>query len=458
MARPFNADIMVNQDHGMQIYDQPDIKKLLMALVDAESVLDAISVYRKYGFNSENLQVILSLDYYSPNQSLRKLESIASIENVIPYYRSHQLLLLNSHTVSAAQRGQSIDISVDHTLMFDSNVASSISTMFRGRSLGSNHNQVIKLMDAVIHNNYNFDHLFYMQESIKLVRVTSEKWTGNAAGFWKKLRKGFRWNLAALMCFRKIDCSEYINHSRILFSISFREAVREAQNAAYSYYVSDAGKISARNVILMQRELLLLLLIALRVKFSTPPNVKNQTKLLLVEVHKTLGVFHEREVSILVSFFNNPKSVPILETVNRGGKNRRLLKKVDNIAWDFYTPRAMERVINQFSDGQIILPYLATFDKNLKVLANMFPIKGTILSMTDGLHLPFRSNNQFNYFEEHGVSDIVAGYFTDQKIQERALNRALTIEDQFIKIKSEYKKLRSLMQTKPAEQNLDGID
>ncbi|MCB2251520.1 hypothetical protein KTQ74_06410 [Pseudomonas chlororaphis] len=429
----------------MSLYDELNVKELLWKLQRVETTLEAFSAYSKYAVSFQDLKVVVSLDDFAAHKSFGKFETIAKIENVIPYYRSHQLLVLNNETVRAAKRDELANFVVDHTLMFDTNVASAISTMFRGRGLRNNHDRVIKLLDSVVYNEYNFDHLFYMQESIKFVRVISENWVGGAGGFWKKLNKGFRWNLAALMCFRKIECGEYVKHSKVSFECSFRQAVKEARNASYNYYVSGEGRDAARKVVLMQRDILLLLLVALRINFSTERNIEDRTKLLLDEVQSIVGVFHEREISILLSYFVDPKSVPILGTINKGGKNRRLLKKVDNIAWDFYTPRAMEMAINHFSTGQIILPYLATFDKNLEQLVGMFPVKGTILSVKDGLHLPFRSEKQVSYFEELGVAEIVAEFFTDQKIQERSRNRSQTIEEQFIKIKTEYEKFRSVM-------------
>ncbi|MNJ20348.1 hypothetical protein D3C77_146810 [compost metagenome] len=428
------------------MYDDSNIKDLLWELRSVESASVALLVYCKYAVGYKNLKVVVSLDEFSVHESFCKFDVVAKIDNVIPYYRSHELLVLNRETVRAAVKGELVNIAVDHTLMFDTNVASAISTMFRGRALGNNHDRVIRLLDSVVYNNYNFDHLFYMQESIKFVRVISEGWTGSAEGFWRKLNKGFRWNLAALMCFRKVDCEAYVKSSRVVFGGSFRQAVKEARRAAYNYYASDVGKKSARRVVLIQRELLLLLLIAMRINFSTERNVKKRTKLLLEEVQNVVGVFHERELSIIVSFFADPKSVSMLGTINRGGKNRRLLKKMDNIAWDFFTPRAMELVINSIPSGQIILPYLTTFDKKLEELAGMFPVKGTVLSVEEGLHLPFRSEKQESSFEEYGVTDIVSELFTDQKIEERAKNRSSTIEEQFVKIKKEYERFRSVMQ------------
>lgn len=429
----------------MSLYDKLSVKLLLDRMRGVSDASEAFGVFCAYGLGHENIKVVLALEDYVAHDSFGMFERISKIDYVVPYYQGSQILVLSRDTVKAGFENKKADLLIDYTVMFDTNVASFISTMFRGRSLKGNHDRVIKLLDAIIYGDYNFDHLFYMCENIKLVRVKAERWKGNKVDFWRSLKKDFRWNISALMYFRMIDCGRYVKSSQLSFGCSFRQAVRKARDTAFDYYVSPRGRDAARAVVLMQREMLLLLLVAIRINFSSGRGARSKFKELLYEVQNLIGVFHERELSVLLAYFQDSKSVAILGAVNKGGRIKKLLKRVDNIAWDFFTPRSMELVINATSTEKIMLPFLATFDENLSSMLDMFSIKGSVLSVDEGLHLPVGSDSQVGMFEKFGVMGDIEAIFSEEMIERRSVVRSKTIEEQFIKIKSEYAKLRAVM-------------
>lgn len=427
----------------MNPLETPNIRKLLFTLQHTNSTTEAMASYILLGGKDLGLLTVLSVEGYSPDFNIELFPRILKIHNVIPYYSSHKLLVLSQNTAEKALSQQKAIITIDHTLMFDTNTASYVGKLLKGQSLGDNQTEIVKFFDELIYQNCNFDHLYYLQENTKQIHLAVKNSKEGKLAFWKSLNKKFRWNLASLMYLRKINNTAYIKQSKIQFDITFRTAIQEAITASFDYYASKEGQQKNQNTLQVQKAILLLLLVSLRINFSSKRSARNKAKELLSEIQHNIGAFFDREITIMLMYFISNKQIPILKSINKGKKTKRLLKKIDNIAWDLYAPRFMEQVITASAPEKVMIPFIASFDKNLQETTKLFPIKGSIIDPKSGRFLSFTSNKQKEIFSTLEIESEVSQLFTMANIEERSRNRPKSLQDLNVKIKLEYRKLRN---------------
>ncbi|PWF65546.1 hypothetical protein CBX98_25600, partial [Vibrio sp. T9] len=93
--------------------------------------------------------------------------------------------------------------------MFDTNIATYIDAMVRGESLGHVHSKVVPLIDDLLRDDLNFDHLYYLVENVKTVHRQVKRFSSSPLLFWRSLHKDFRRNLVSLELFRSINTKDY---------------------------------------------------------------------------------------------------------------------------------------------------------------------------------------------------------------------------------------------------------
>ena len=207
-----------------------------------------------------------------------------------------------------------------------------------------------------MYNNVNFDLFFYFVENIKIafsVALRMAKGGFNSPlKFWKSLDKDFRWNIVCIKLFRYIDSSHYQKTRMLKFDIGFREAVRESIDFTYKFYASAEGKeLIEERLLPMQRLILIQLLAILRIEFSSKKGPREKLKQFLDFVQDKGEVYLERETILAHRYFKSRATVPMLEKINRGGEQKGLLKKIDNLAWDMTAARFMEMMVTRTGNG-----------------------------------------------------------------------------------------------------------
>jgi hypothetical protein len=102
-------------------------------------------------------------------------------------------------------------------------------------------------------------------------------------------------------------------------------------------------------------------------------------------VNKVVGAYFDREAIIAHKYFNDRKSLAILEKIKKGSSKVGLLKKLDNIAWDMAAPRFMEKLILAGGEGRYFIPMFLTFDAGLRELLGHYELPSVF-------RLPSQSN------------------------------------------------------------------
>jgi hypothetical protein len=350
-----------------------EIHACISMLSKAETPSDALYAWMILRGRHPDLSGIIALPQYDkkviPAPIKKYLTSAESY--LVPYYTTDTLYFLSDDLLSKMFASGEQHFPIDYTIMFDTNIASYINKLVRLESVGSVQAKLIPLIDSLLYDELNFDHLFYMVENVKNVLPQIRGNFRNKFRFWKSLDKGFRQNLASLQIFTSIDCQEYKRSSRPKPRFTHLQAARAAAQFSYDFYVSGIGKDHILAFVLIQRLLLLQLIGMVKIQLRSDKSAKRKMEEYLTFVNDVVGAYFDREAIIAHKYFSNRKSLPILQKFQKGGSKTRLLKKLDNIAWDMAAPRFMEKLIGVAGGMDFFIPMFLTFVSGLKEMLSM---------------------------------------------------------------------------------------
>lgn len=364
---------------------------------------------------------------------------------LVPYFSTDKMYFLDDELLSKMYSAGEFQFRIDYTLMFDTNIATYVNKLVRGEALGNIQSRVVALIDDILHDDLNFDHLFYMVENVKNVMFQVEHATPSKMRFWKSLDKNFRRNLVSLQLFRSIDCKEYKRTSNPHPQFSYREAARHAIDFTYDFYASPVGKNHALNFVLVQKMILLQLIGMVRIQLSSSKSARYKMGEYFKYVHNVVGAYFDREAIIAHKYFNDRKSLAVLEKIKKGGGKMGLLKKLDNIAWDMAAPRFMEKLMVAGGEGRYFIPMFLTFDSGLRELLEQYPVKGVIFNKKTGSFAPIPEINTRDYFEQHGCADEIDHLYSEPVRSERLSRERPSRLSIHRLIRREYKTLRSFI-------------
>lgn len=437
----------------MEAFNYDEVQRCAYFLSQATTPEEAFLAWSRMQAKHPNLVGIVCLEQYNQialPSSIKKYTK-SHLNYLVPYFESAQLYFLEDELLKDMFNSNEVKFGIDYTLMLDTNIASYINKLVRGESLGNIHSKIIPLLDEILHDDLNFDSLFYMVENLKSITPLINKNNQSKISFWKSLNKEFRSNLVSLQIFRSIDSKHYKKTSNPKPAFTYRAAARRAINFTYDFYASETGKKQVLNLVLTQRVILLQLLGMIKIQLSSDRSPKNKMGDYFKYLNDVVGAYFDRESVIAHNYFLNRKSVGILNKIQKGMPTKRLLKKLDNIAWDMMAPRFMELLITSMpteNGSSYFIPMFVSFDNKLRELLSLFPVKGAIYSKTEGEFMPLSKINTKEYFQSHGCSDYLDKLFSDPIMTERKSRPKLTRKSALTTIKQEYKELRQIIRSK----------
>lgn len=421
----------------------------LAALSIAKEPAEVFKVWSKLNGQYPSLSSVVHLDDYERNVLPDFINKYIKKPNnyLVPFFKSDKLYFIDDNMINdMSVKGTNI-FPIDHSIMMDSNICSYIDRLVRGKSLGTVGTKLLPIIDDLLRDGLNFDFLFYMVENIKHVLPIAELSEKNKLKFWKSLNINFRKNLVSLHYFSSIDSKEYSRTLRPDFLLSYRQSARRAIDSTFSLYMSDEGYNYIFQFANLQRLVLLSLIGMLRINFSSNKNGRNKMHEYFDFMHEKTGVYMEREAILAHQYFCNSNTLPIIRKIHKKGSKKKLLKKLDNIAWDMITPRVMERLMSSGlgSSMDYFIPIFMTFDEDLKHMLESFQVKLIVYEKKGGGLLSIPEYNSEMYFKEAGLEDCTKHFFSENKKQERR-NRNLYDRKTILPIiLNEYRKLRKAM-------------
>lgn len=434
----------------MEVFENQEVQLCASILSEAKTPDDALIAWSSMQAKHPDLVGIVCLDSYKRSViplSVKKYTK-SPLDYLVPYFESEHIYFLEDDLLRAMFSSADVKFSIDYTLMFDTNISSYINKLVRGESLGKLQDKIIPLIDHILHDDLNFDFLFYMLENVKNITHLISGEQKSKISFWRSLDKAFRSNLVSLQIFRSIDCKEYKRTSNPKPLFTHRSATRRAVNFTYDFYASQAGREFSHNFVLVQRAILLQLIGMVKVQLSSNRNASNKMAEYFKYIHEVVGAYFHRESVIAHKYFLDRNNIGILHKIHKGMPMTRLLKKLDNIAWDMAAPRFMEKLIVSMavaSEGRYFIPMFVSFDNKLRELLSLFPVKGAIYSKSKGDLMQLPKINTMSYFKSQGCGKELEYLLSEPLKAERMSRPKPTRLSVHECIKREYRELRKII-------------
>lgn len=434
----------------MSLFDFHEVHLCATILSQANTPNDALLAWSTLQGQHPNLVGVISLESYEQRAlplAVKKYTK-APFDYLVPYFETEQLYFLEDDLLIEMFKSNGVDFGIDYTLMLDTNIASYINKLVRGEPLGKLQTKVVSFVDELLHDNLNFDSLFYMVENVKNILPLLKEDQPSKIKFWKSLNKDFRNNLVSLQLFRSIDCSEYKRTSNPKPVFTYRSAARRAINHCYNFYAAEVGREQILDFVLVQRMILLQLIGMVKIQLSSNKSAKNKMAEYFDYIHSIVGAYFDRESIVAHKYFLERENVGILNKIQKGGSTTRLLKKLDNIAWDMAAPRFMEKLVVSMpgtGGGRYFIPMFVSFDTKLRELLSLFPVKGAIYCKTEGKLIPLPKINTVDYFKSHGCDRGLDHLYSEPVKTERRSREKPTRISIHALIKKEYGELRALI-------------
>ncbi|WCE31122.1 hypothetical protein [Vibrio sp. SCSIO 43137] len=437
----------------MSHFESDDLVKLVSRLSISRTPSDIAFSWLEMKGKYPELSGVIHLDDYDKDVLPCSISKYTKEPNnyLTPYFKSENLYFIDDEMLKCIFLNGTNDFLIDYTVMFDTNMASYIKKLVRGESVGEVQNKLLTLIDGLLRDQLNFDFLFYLVENIKVIMITANFEARSKLEFWLSLDKAFRENLCCLHLFASINCEEYKRTLNPRYTVSFNRAAHNAMESAYDFYVNKKSELEA--IMLMQRNLLLNLIGMIRIQEESNRNERNKMTSYLKFMHETIGLYMDREAIIAHKYFSSRSNLPILNQVHKNCNTKRLLKKLDNIAWDMAVPRIMEKLIplGMGSEGHYFVPMFLSFDKNLRKMLKMHPIKGTVYNRDTGDIVTLPDTNSSDYFSANNLGKEINWICSNEQRNERKQRSLHTRSSTHQQIIIEYRKLLNVLKKQPAK-------
>ncbi|MGG2107676.1 hypothetical protein [Lysinibacillus pakistanensis] len=415
--------------------------ELLYELIDAENPLEVMAAWKIYEDLTKDFRLIITMENYEKDIYPEGLTNILNQENTdfVPYFQSEKILFLDKDIINDMLEFPETQIKYDYSIMLDTNYTSYIDD-FLNQQNNPNFTQesVYKTIDIMLKNNFNYDYTFYLIENYHNLFLAGER----EFSVTNESHLALYRNLYHLELFKSINSQVYLNERKIEFQITPIEAQLNTDYLIESIYKEKDG---LRIFIETHKNIKLLLIGIWQIQFESKASPKNKMKKLIDYMIEKVGIYYEREMIVAYEYFKNPKSVAMLNKINKGGKQKDLLWKIENIVWDFLVPRVMEFNITTNKKNSYFIPLFLSHDKKLKELITLFKIRGFILHKETFEFYPIPEINTTEFFEEEGlIKEIESIQNQDIELRRKAV-REYNINTNFEIINVEFNKLEKIL-------------
>lgn len=421
----------------------------LYSLSHATVPNEAHSAWWLMGETKKDKYAIISLEGYNKNIYSKSLDKLINLVDspFVPYFESGKLYFLDNELVNEMYKNAPHDVTfpIDYSVMLDTNYSSYIQTFVDSKDWSSMGNDVFNTIDILIREDFNYDYLFYMIENYKnsFCNSNSDNVTSD-----QERKAGLYQNLVSLELFKNIDKKEYCSKGIVKYNISKQESYMIVDGIFNDMFISSRGKEMMDIFLNIHKAMVLFLIGVLRIRFQSKSNSEYKIRELFEYTNDTLGMYLEREMIVAHKYFIKPTDVPILNRLNKGMNKNKLFKNIENIAWDFTSPRIMEFFLRLRGEGRYLIPLFLTNDRNLRNLLRLYKVKGVIFNKDGTGLIPISSMNSQEYFEEYKCNVNFEEFFNEESTKKRNFKIEFNKLSKFKCIDDEFAKLVNIMECK----------
>lgn len=393
-----------------------ELEKLLFLLSKAEQPNHILFSLNIYGITSRKFKTIVALENYDKDIIPNQLSNLAKSDahDFVSYFSSENLFFVDEKLLEEINDGKSVDFPLDYSIMVDSNYASYIHRFINADTIDFNNN-VFTTISILLKERFNYDYWFYLLENYKDTSLHMEF----DLQIFIKEHQDLHSNLVSLELFKSINIDEFKDSNRIIYTISKEQAVNNANKLIEDLYCSESGKEFLNQFIFIQKQMTLILIGILKINFKSGKNAAKKVSELFEYMNEIVGAYFDREMILAHKYFNKPGGFRIFSKIQKRGKTSDLLKKIENISWDFIVPRVMEYFMKNVGEGRFYLPFFLSHDRGLKDIMDLYKVKGVFFNEEIG-PLPLTSETNVEYFEKEGCTIDFEFYFSNENKQKRA--------------------------------------
>ncbi len=418
--------------------DSLKIREFIYLLSKANDVDETVSAWLHAMAYLENLKAIVALDNY-PKKFLddkirNKLDDKGS--GFVSYFESSNLYFISNKTMIHMFDNGNVDFKIDYSIMFDTNFASYINEFVKTGKVNVTLNNVFQTIDFLLRNDYQYDYNYYLIENSKYFEYKESEPCSQS---------DILNNIISLELFKSIDRSKYCNIGKIEYTISYKDAEEQAKIILNSMYKTDGGQEVCKIYKNIQRQNLLNLIGMVNINYSSKLGARKKMEQYFDYITNVLGIYMDREAVIAHKFFNRNSDVNIFKRINTNMKTEKLISILNNIAWDFTIPRAMEIMMTTCGEGDFFIPIFLSFDKDLRSIMNLFPIKGCLFSPNNMQVIPIPKIISDDYFEANGCREQIENLMNPDVREKRINVYHNNQQNNYEIITSEYKKIEQLL-------------
>ncbi|MED4552793.1 hypothetical protein [Lysinibacillus capsici] len=415
--------------------------ELLYELIDTENPLEAMAAWKIYGDLTKDFRLIMTMENYEKDIYPEGLTNILNQENTdfVPYFQSEKIFFLDDNIMNDMLELPETHIKYDYSIMLDTNYTSYIEDFLNQQNKPNfPQESIYRTIDIMLKNNFNYDYTFYLIENYQNLFLAGEQ----EFSVTNKSHLALYKNLYHLELFKSIDSQIYLNERKIEFQITPNEAQLKTDHLIKSVYKESNG---LKIFIEAHKNIKLLLIGIWQIQFESKASPKNKMKKLINYMVEKVGIYYEREMILAYKYFKNPKSVGMLNKINKGGKQTDLIRKIENIVWDFLVPRVMEFSIAANKKNSYFIPLFLSHDKKLKELIALFKIRGFIFHRETFEFYPIPEINNTRFFEEEGLIKEIEDIQNQDTELRRKEVREYNINTHFEIINVEFDKLAKIL-------------
>lgn len=365
------------------MYTSPDFAKFVSLIRTAQSPADVLAAWGELDEPCESLRVVTAMPRQATRFSFPDIDilDLQGRRAVIPYYAEESLHFssraLNRETLGAGR----VSVPVDGSIMFDTNIASYISTYIHRRPFGGNQAEIVNLIRQILTVDPNFDYLFYMVENAKgFIERDDAVAPADIHEFWSTLNPDFKDNLIALQLFLSIDNDAYRRNGDDRPAMRRDAAETAARGFAHDFYFGDGAKANLDDLRSRHTIARLILCKTTAIHLGSNEGFRKKTRKLLEFMIERMGIYLERELMVAIRYFKEGRTFSFFEKLDRGKHIPRsnVREKIGNMAWDLMVPRFVESLSAGAGNGRFFIPQYLTWDGGLRESLEMHKAKACL--------------------------------------------------------------------------------
>ena len=363
---------------------------------DADSFINLIRPYKEL-FKGFRL-------IYSTNNIESKINrfSLSEINNksewISCFFSGNGLIFYSDEIYEKTIKNGAVQIPLDYTLSFDSNVANLFDLYHRGKQIQEkNKEKFITLIHIIKKYNFNFDYFFFILENL------SHSTNPN------NVRP-----LNTIMALKRFDYLDYHSFTKDFNKPKFNMEIDKAYEIAKNILKEFQQNQTIQNLLLKQKGCYLLILKAMLLQWEKKLSFEKKFLLIYKFCIESLGKFAKNELYFCWKFFRYSDQFDFFNVIVQ--PHNKVLGRARGISWDLFSMRVLETMATLKTKGEFFIPFFASLDNRFMKFLKACPLRFLLIDdYSKTISSAFFDEKEFQY----DLNKIIHNDITIYDLQEK---------------------------------------